>query len=82
MAISSGDITLTTFGPAGFPAPGEARATPSLKYELLVQSGPTMRALLPGTAFRPDENIPDELVWRDTVPAADFEVSARGRLGT
>ena len=47
-----------------------------------MQSGPTMRALLPGTAFRPDENIPDELVWRDTVPAADFEVSARGRPGT
>jgi hypothetical protein len=81
LAVPAGGATIEVL--VGFGAtPGEARATPSLKYEVLVQSGPTMRALLPGTAFRPDENIPDELVWRDTVPAADFEVSARGRPGT
>jgi hypothetical protein len=62
--------------------PAEARATPSRKFELLVQSGPTMRALLPGTVFRPDENIPDDLVWRDAVPADDLEVSVRPRSGT
>lgn len=81
LPVPAGGATVAVL--VGFGAtPAEARATPVRKVEVLVQSGPTMRALLPVTAFRPDENIPDELVWRDTVPADDLEVSVRGRAGT
>ena len=81
LAVPAGGATIGIL--VGFGStPAAARATPSLKYEVLAQSGSTMRALLPGTVFRPDENIAEELIWRDAVATDAFEVSVRARPGT
>ena len=63
-------------------SPAEARANPSLRYEVLVQAGPTMRALIPGVAFKPDKGITDELVWRDAAAVAGFDVTVTARPGS
>ena len=55
----------------------EARANPSLRYEILVKSGSVMKALVPGSVLEPDSGITDELVWRDAGTVSGFEVSVR-----
>lgn len=66
---------------AGFGADGEqAAANPSVRSRVLAQSGPTMRALLPATTFRPDPAVdPDDndgvIIWRDDVARQDLTVS-------
>jgi len=76
LAVPTGPDTLAVLVGFGRTS-AEARANPSLRYEILVKSGSVMKALVPGSVLEPDSGITDELVWRDAGTVSGFEVSVR-----
>lgn len=73
--VPSGGTTVEVL--LGLRATHEAsRAEPAVSHRFHVWAGPDLRAMQPGTSYRPDPEA-DDVVWRDTVDPAELAISLR-----
>lgn len=61
------------------PSHDQARQNPTLKYELLVQNGRTLRALSPGTVYERSDSNTNKTSWVNAGLRMDLQVEVRGR---
>lgn len=54
-----------------------SRAEPDVSHRFHVWAGPGLRAMQPGTSYRPDPEVEDRVVWRDTVDPPELSISLR-----